>query len=263
VPPAIVARNPAPNAVRVAYDGTMTVDFSEPVSGVSTSTMQLRTSSGAIVSAGVSYNSSSRRATLRPTAPLSGETVYQLHLSGGIKDQVGHSLAATSWSFTTGKAVPRLAGTDRFATAAAVSASAYPSGVPVVYIATGTNFPDALAAGPAARTEGGPLLLVTRTDVPGATATELQRLKPGRIVVVGGTGVISDTVISKLRSYTAGTVTRRAGADRFATAASISRAVFTGGSSVVYVATFSWCGRVPCRNRRSTSSSASSRARSW
>ena len=78
-------------------------------------------------------------------------------------------------------------GSDRYATAAAISAGWGP-GVPVVYIATGLNFPDALAGAAAAGTLGAPLLLVTGTTVPAATAAELARLQPGRIVILGGTG---------------------------------------------------------------------------
>jgi hypothetical protein len=53
-----------------------------------------------------------------------------------------------------------LAGGDRYATAVAVSAWRFRSKVPAVYIATGANFPDALAGGPAAARAGGPVLLV-------------------------------------------------------------------------------------------------------
>ena len=47
-------------------------------------------------------------------------------------------------------AVTRLAGPDRYGTAAAVSQATFAPNVPVVYIATGQNYPDALAGGPAA-----------------------------------------------------------------------------------------------------------------
>lgn len=98
------------------------------------------------------------------------------------------------------------------------------SATPVVYIATGENFPDALGVGPASALDRGPILLVTRDSVPGATATELSRLGPDLIVVVGGTAVISPSVESQLRSWAP--VTRIAGANRYETAAAVSRAAF-------------------------------------
>jgi putative cell wall-binding protein len=133
-------------------------------------------------------------------------------------------------------AVARMAGSDRYATAAAVSAQTFGAGAPVAYVATGTDFPDALAGAAAAGSLGGPILLTQRSSLPAATATELRRLKPRRIVVLGSTGVISASVESTLRSY-AGTVQRQAGSDRYATAAAVSRATFGAGAPVAYVAT--------------------------
>ncbi|MBA2768864.1 MAG: cell wall-binding repeat-containing protein [Sporichthyaceae bacterium] len=238
VAPTLLARGPAPGAVAVSYDAaTVTADFSEAVTGVSTSTVQLRNAAGAVVGAAVTYSSSNRRATLRPSAPLAAEATYQVRLTTGIKDVAANSLAATTWSFTTGKSVPRIAGSDRYATSAAISRLSYGPGVPVVYIATGTSFPDALAGGPAARVGKGPLLLTAPDSLLSATVTELMRLKPGRIVILGGTSAVSREVETALRGYTAGGVTRVAGRDRYATAAAISASAFSPGASVVYIAT--------------------------
>ena len=135
-------------------------------------------------------------------------------------------------------AVQRLGGADRYATAAAVSEAHFGPGVPVVHIATGSNFPDALAGGPAAARAGGPILLVTRDAVPQATAAELARLAPGRIVVLGGPGAVGDGVVAALDAYdTGGGVTRIGGEDRFATAAAVSAATFAPGVPMAFVAT--------------------------
>jgi hypothetical protein len=76
--------------------------------------------------------------------------------------------------------------------------------VPVAYVATGLNFPDALAGAAAAGYVGGPLLLVTGTTVPPATAAELSRLRPGSVIVLGGTTVVSDAVLASIRAAVAG-----------------------------------------------------------
>jgi putative cell wall-binding protein/spore germination protein YaaH len=131
----------------------------------------------------------------------------------------------------------RIAGSDRYATAAAVSAAFFSPNVPVAFIATGADFPDALAAGPAAAKLGGPLLLVKRDEIPAATAAELTRLKPQTIVVMGGTGAVSASVATKLAPYTSGAVTRVAGTDRYQTAAALSAAYFETGTSVAFIAT--------------------------
>ena len=140
-----------------------------------------------------------------------------------------------SWSTVD---VSRLAGADRYATASAISAASFSPGVPVAYVATGANFPDALAAGAAAARRGGPVLLVTSGNIPPSTASELARLKPAAIKVVGGTAIVSDGVLASLAAYaTTGSVTRLAGANRYATAAAISADTFSSGVSVAYVAT--------------------------
>ncbi len=133
--------------------------------------------------------------------------------------------------------VDRLAGGDRAATAAAISAATFASGAPVAYVATGDDFADALSGGPAAAAEGGPVLLVSEDGIPADTATELARLDPGSIVVLGGTTAISDDVVEQLAAMTDGTVTRLAGADRYATSAAVSASTFSPGVDVAYVAT--------------------------
>jgi putative cell wall-binding protein len=129
----------------------------------------------------------------------------------------------------------RLAGADRYATAAAVSRAHFGVGVPVAFVVTGENFADALATGPTAAKRQGPVLLVARERVPAATAEELQRLRPGGIVVVGGERSVSRGVAAELGRYTAGAVERVSGADRYGTAAAVSARNFPSAATV-YVA---------------------------
>ena len=133
--------------------------------------------------------------------------------------------------------VERIAGDDRYSTAAAVSASHFGTAVPVAYVATGSSFPDALAGGAAAAATDGPVLLTDKVRLPEATATELRRLQPLRIVVLGGASAVSHGVLAELRSFTAGGVTRLSGPDRYATAAAISSAVFSPGVRNVHITT--------------------------
>ena len=96
-----------------------------------------------------------------------------------------------------------------------------------VYISTGENFPDALGAGPAAGTSLSPVLLVRTDSIPQETLDELNRLEPEEIIIVGGTAVVSSGVEDQLTKLDfSPTVTRVAGANRYATAASLSGTVF-------------------------------------
>ena len=96
----------------------------------------------------------------------------------------------------------------------------------VVYIATGANFPDALAAAASAALGLGPVLLVQQDAIPQPTLDELNRLEPRDIVVVGGLAVIAQTVEDQLNGLPwSKTVTRISGANRYATAAALSLAI--------------------------------------
>jgi putative cell wall-binding protein len=129
----------------------------------------------------------------------------------------------------------RMAGSDRYATAAAIAGDAFAPGVSVAYVATGASFPDALAAAAVAGGVGAPVLLVTASGIPAATSAALSRLQPARIVVVGGPSVVSDTVLAALAAYSPGGAQRVAGADRYATAAALSAASFAPGVPVAYL----------------------------
>lgn len=137
-----------------------------------------------------------------------------------------------------GVATERVAGADRWATAASISAQTYPTGASTVYIAVGTRFADGLAAAPAASIENAPLLLVGSTAVPAPTAAELQRLNPSTVRIVGGEAVVSAAVRDQLQALLpSAEITRYAGPDRYRTAEEIARQAFSGGAMTVFLAT--------------------------
>jgi cell wall-associated NlpC family hydrolase len=160
----------------------------------------------------------------------------KLVLLGGTSS-VSDATAAEAAAAAGGVPLTRLAGADRYGTAAAVSAATFSPGLTIVYLATGANFPDALTGASAAGGRG-PVLLVSPIGVPPATAAELQRLAPKKLVVLGGTSSVSEATAAGA-AVTAGGVptTRLAGADRYGTAAAISAATFSPGAGVVYLAT--------------------------
>lgn len=103
--PTVTARTPAANATGVAVAGNLTATFSEPVVGVSTTTFVVRNSAGTVIPAAVSYNATTRAATLNPTASLPPDARYTATLTGGsaaIRNAKGIALATQSWAFTTG-----------------------------------------------------------------------------------------------------------------------------------------------------------------
>lgn len=138
--------------------------------------------------------------------------------------------------------VSRIGGADRFDVSAALSStgitptSAVPPGVDTVFVANGLTFPDALAAGPVAAASSSPLLLVTATAIPAAVATELARVHPRRVVIVGGPASVSPAVASQLGDY-AQTVERIDGRDRFEVSRVLAGWAHPGGVRTAFVAT--------------------------
>lgn len=130
-------------------------------------------------------------------------------------------------------AVERLAGADRYTTAVAATQLIDP-GTPVLYVASGEGFADALSAAPAATHEGGVLLLTARDVLPAAVKAEIERLAPRRIVVVGGVGAVSIDVEYELRELTR-VVERIGGADRYETSQHVAERAFGNqvGAAVV------------------------------
>ena len=126
-------------------------------------------------------------------------------------------------------------GSNRYATAVAVSEATFDPGVPIVYVATGKAFPDALAAAAAAGALGGPVLLSDTTSISSDTLAEIRRLSPNRIVVVGGTSAVSDAVKEQLAEIAP--TDRIGGSNRYDTAARIALDAFDGPVPIAYVAT--------------------------
>lgn len=164
----------------------------------------------------------------------SAASTVDIVILGG-ESAVSNSVASELATCTAGS-VSRIAGSNRYATAAAVSSTFLSPGIDKAYVATGENFPDALAGSAAAGAgAGGPVLLVRPTSVPSETAAELNRLNPNTIVVLGGTAAISAGVESTLGAY--GTVVRVAGSNRYSTGALVSSYAFPSGANTAYVAT--------------------------
>ena len=77
---------------------------------------------------------------------------------------------------------------------------------------------DGLCATPLALEVNGPILLVEKDRIPEATLNEINRLNPSNIIVVGGTGVISDELVNSLGRN----IQRLGGANRYETSLAIA-----------------------------------------
>ena len=101
--PTVIGRTPAVNAIRVSRVTNVTATMSERVTGVTAGTFALRKAgTTAVIQAVVTYNATTRVATLNPSASLSPNTTYTATASTSIRDSAGNPLVNTSWNFTTG-----------------------------------------------------------------------------------------------------------------------------------------------------------------
>lgn len=118
--------------------------------------------------------------------------------------------------------VTRLSGDTRYETAVEISKYAYDGDVYGVTVASGADFPDALAAGPVADNREGPLLLVPKNGaLPEAVRDELARLNPWTIYLAGGVKAVSSVVEGQLDDYS-DDVYRLSGVDRYETSAELA-----------------------------------------
>ena len=138
-----------------------------------------------------------------------------------------------------GVAPTRLGGTDRYATAIAVSQSAYPDGTAqAAVLARGDLFPDALVGAPLARAQSGPLLLTPTSGLDARVAAELTRAlgaQSGKTVYLLGSGGALSLAVDKAVSGLGFKPVRLAGKDRFGTATAVAHAL--GDPGTVYLAT--------------------------
>ncbi|WP_235564527.1 S8 family serine peptidase [Arthrobacter sp. Soil762] len=105
--PTVTAKSPAAQSTAVPVASNVTATFSQAVQGVGAGTFMLRNAAGTAIPATVSYNATTKTATLDPSANLAADVTFTATLVGGataIRDTAGTPLASTSWTFTTGPA---------------------------------------------------------------------------------------------------------------------------------------------------------------
>ena len=122
-----------------------------------------------------------------------------------------------------GASVQRIAGADRYETARKVAEFAAPSQVSQVYLATGANFADAIAAAPRVIAST-PIILTPKAGLGADASAFLSARLPsnGTVVILGGTAAVSQAVHDRVRELKL-SPRRIAGADRYSTAALIAR----------------------------------------
>jgi putative cell wall-binding protein len=123
-----------------------------------------------------------------PTAD--GETLSQIDALGASSVKIAGGTASVSAGIesglrSAGNTVTRLAGVDRYAASVAINAETYSSSS-VAYVATGLNFPDALAGSVLAGSRDAPLFVIPTSCVPRGVIAEFGRMGVRSVVILGG-----------------------------------------------------------------------------
>lgn len=129
----------------------------------------------------------------------------------------------------------RIGGTTQYDTAAQIATTGWAGGASTAIIAIGTvgNSYDALAAGPLAEKKNAPILLTEGARLTAVTQSALQSLGVKNVIIVGGTGVVKQSVEDAIKALGIST-SRLAGADAAETSVKVAQQV--GASSAIVLA---------------------------
>lgn len=147
---------------------------------------------------------------------LKAEKAYIVGGTGAVSEDVKEELEAL------GLEVERVEGNNRFETAVAVAKKA-DTGAKTAIVTNYIALSDALVAGPVAYLNKYPILLVYPDKVGDVTAKAIKDLGIENVIIVGGTGVVSDAVKEELEDLVSGNVTRLGGTNRYATSLEVAK----------------------------------------
>lgn len=125
----------------------------------------------------------------------------------------------------------RLSGETRIDTAIAVSKEGWPESSDTVILTRDDLYPDALTGTPLSKKLDAPILFTNRLSLTSSTATEINRLKPHKVIILGGTVAVSQEIENVLKqSYD---TQRIGGYDMYETAAKIAAELGYKGKAVI------------------------------
>lgn len=160
---------------------------------------------------------------------------------GGVYDPSAKTLSLSTYHFSTYAVMAdttvtpeRIAGNERFDTANQAAAYGWKTGADQVILVNAYAYSDTLAAVPLAYKNNAPILMTEASALTPSTFEQLQKLKPKKVTLIGGTSVISQAIQDKLSElYGADNVVRYGGWDLYETAALIAKALGTTGKAVI------------------------------
>ncbi|MGN7298765.1 cell wall-binding repeat-containing protein [Ferdinandcohnia sp. SAFN-114] len=129
--------------------------------------------------------------------------------------------------------VNRISGKNRFEVAVNISNQGWPEKADTVILTNYTAYADALAASPLAYQEDAPILLTHQDRLSVETKAELNRLKPKKIIIVGGTGSVDESVAKELTNEGYSNIERIGGKNRYEVSYRIAQRVSNTDTAIV------------------------------
>ncbi|VIH48320.1 N-acetylmuramoyl-L-alanine amidase [Clostridioides difficile] len=125
----------------------------------------------------------------------------------------------------TSAPITELTGSDRYETAVKISKEGWKNGSDKVVIINGDVSIDGIISTPLATTYNAPILLVEKNNVPNSVKSELKRLNPKDIIIIGDESSISKTTANQIKSTINATQTRLNGSNRYETSLLIAKEI--------------------------------------
>lgn len=145
------------------------------------------------------------------------------------------AITTVNWSPTD--SFMRLAGATRYETMSLIVSEGFNQKGQTIIVATGSDFPDALAATTLAGTENAPIVLTDSKTLAEDAKDQIKRLEPTKIYLIGGEGAISPAVATEIASIAGIEPQRIFGANRYETALEVYKACGSAASSTCILAT--------------------------
>ena len=125
----------------------------------------------------------------------------------------------------TSSPITELTGSDRYETAVKISKEGWKNGSDKVVIINGDVSIDGIISTPLATTYNAPILLVEKNNVPNSVKSELKRLNPKDIIIIGDENAISKTTTNQIKSTVNASQTRLNGSNRYETSLLIAKEI--------------------------------------
>ena len=125
----------------------------------------------------------------------------------------------------TSAPITELTGSDRYETAVKISKEGWKNGSDKVVIINGDVSIDGIISTPLATTYNAPILLVEKNNVPNSVKSELKRLNPRDVIIIGDDNAISKTTANQIKSTVNASQTRLKGSNRYETSLLIAKEI--------------------------------------